>query len=116
MTGVGDASGTALEGGTDVRMEQGAAYHRRHLVDGGHALSAAIVRLSLRNRSGVEAIRNVQGDGTPAAQGNHQSRDDRDVGRRTLSRMERALVFVWLAVRKACARNHLVGCPRSFFP
>ena len=45
-----------------------------------------------------------------------QPRDDRDVGRRTLSRMERALVFVRLAVRKAFARNHLVGCPRSFFP
>jgi uncharacterized integral membrane protein (TIGR00701 family) len=27
-----------------------------------------------------------------------------------------ALVFVRLAVRKAFARNHLVGCPRSFFP
>src|SRR5258708_21393773 len=100
MTGAGDASSIALERLTDVRMDQGAAYHRRHLVDGGHALSAAIVRLSLRDGSGVEAIRNVQGDGTPAAQGNHQPRDGRDVARRTLSRMERALVFVRLAVRK----------------
>ena len=30
----------------DVRMDQGAACHRRHRVDGGHAVSTAAVRLS----------------------------------------------------------------------
>src|SRR6201994_2839012 len=56
-------------------MDQGAACHCRHLLDGGHALSAAAVRLSLRGGMWLKAVRDLQGDGTAAAPGDHQSRD-----------------------------------------
>src|SRR5947209_10103426 len=96
-------------------MDQGSACYRRHLVDGWHALSAAAVRLSLRGRGRLEAIRNIQADGAAAAQGHHQPGDDRDLARRTFPGLERALVFVELAPRETCAGDYLVRCPRFFF-
>jgi len=42
-----------------------------HLVNGGHARFASAVRLSLRGGDGVQAIRDVQGDGTPTFEGHH---------------------------------------------
>ena len=52
-----------------VRLAQGLAHHRRDRLDGRHALSAAAVRLSLRGRAGLQAVRDLQGDGAPAAYG-----------------------------------------------
>src|SRR5439155_24263679 len=63
----------------DVRMDQGPACDRGHLLDGRHALSAAAVRLSLRGGSRIEAVRNLQGDGKAVAESDHQSGDDRDL-------------------------------------
>src|SRR6185437_14925266 len=63
-----------------VFVDQSAAYHCRHLLDGGNALSAAAVRLSLRSGEGLEAIRDVQGNGTALAEVDHQPGDDCDLG------------------------------------
>src|SRR2546421_10091120 len=84
----------------DVRMDQGTACDRGHLVDGWHALSAAAVRLPLRSRDRLETVRDVQGDGTPAFEGDHQSGDDRHLAGRALPCLERALVRLGLAVRQ----------------
>src|SRR6476661_5148738 len=99
----------------DVRMDQGAACDRRHRVDGGHAVSAAAVRLSLRGRGGIEAIRDVQTDGTAAAEGHHKPGDDRYLAGWTLPRLDRPLVFGRLAPRQAFAGAAAVGRPRLFF-
>src|SRR5258708_28752874 len=85
-------------------------------VDGWHAVSAAVVRLSLRGGGRIEAIRDVQGDGTAVAEGDHQSGDDLDLAGRALPRLEWPLVFVRLAARQAGAGNPAVGRPRLFFP
>ena len=82
-------------------MDQGTACYRRHCVDGGHALSAAAVRLPLRSGSRIEAVRNLQGDGTAAAEGDHQPGDDRDLAGRALPRLGRPLVLSGLAARQA---------------
>src|SRR6266478_4262627 len=97
-------------------MDQGAACDRSHLVDGGHAVSAAAVRLSLRGGSRIEAVRNFQGDGTAVAEGDHQPCDDRDLAGRALPRLGRPLVFIELAAWQASAGGGAVGCPRFFFP
>src|SRR5450631_1465121 len=97
-------------------MDQGAACDRRHLVDGGHAVSAAAVRLSLRGGSRIEAVRNLQGDGTAIAEGDHQPGDDRDLVGRALPRLGRPLVLSGLAARQASAGGVAIGCPRFFFP
>ena len=99
-----------------VRVDQGAAYHRGHLLDGRHALFAATVRLSLRSRAGFEAVRDVQGDGTPAAESDHESRDDRDLACGALFGLERSLVFGGLVTRKAVVSVVVVGRPRIFCP
>ena len=97
-----------------VRVDQGAAHHRGRRVDGRDALSAAAVRLSLRGRTWFEAVRDVQGDGTPAAEGDHQSGDDCDVAGRALPGLGRSLVFRRLVARKIAAGSHAVGRPRLF--
>src|SRR5665213_4091647 len=97
-------------------MDQSAARNLRHCVDGGHALFAATVRLSLRSGDRIEAVRDVQGDGTAAAEGHHQSSDDRDLAGGALPRLVRALVFGWLAARQASAGGTSVRRPRFFFP
>src|ERR1700694_6019055 len=97
-------------------MDQSAACDRRHRMDGRHALSAAAVRLSLRIGSWIEAVRNVQGDGTAVAEGDHEPGDDRNLAGRTLSRLGRPLVFGGLAARQAAAGGIVVGPPRFFFP
>ena len=61
-------------------VDEGAAHHRDDLVDGGDALSAAAVRLSLRGRGRLGAVGDLQGDGAAAAQGDHEAGDDRDLG------------------------------------
>jgi hypothetical protein len=99
-----------------VRMDQGPAHHRRHLVDGGNALSAAVVCLSLRSRTRIEAVRDVQGDGTAAAEGDHQSGDDRNVVGRALPGMVRSLVFGAVVARKTAAGGAVVRSARFFFP
>src|SRR5229473_3647783 len=85
-------------------------------MDGGHALSAAAVRLSLRRGNRIEAVRDVQGDGTAVAERNHESGDDCHLARRTLPRLGRSLVFGGLVTRKASAGGVTVRCPRFFFP
>src|ERR1700682_4580505 len=101
---------------SDVRVDQGAACDRRHRVDGGHALSAAAVCLSLRRGSRIEAIRDVQGDGTAVAESDHQPGDDRDLAEWTLPRLGRPLVFGGLVTWKAFTGGPAVGRPRLFFP
>src|ERR1700694_224753 len=101
---------------SDVRMDQGAACDRRHRVDGGHALSAAAVRLSLQCGDRIEAVRDVQGDGTAVAESDHQSGDDRNLAEWTLPCLGRPLVFGALVTWKASAGGRAVGRPRFFFP
>src|SRR5579872_4445229 len=60
-------------------LDPGGAYHRGDRLDVGHALSAAPVCLSHRNQAGLGIQRAFQGDGTPAAQGDHESLHDRGV-------------------------------------
>ena len=74
----------------DLSLAQSIPCHRRHRLDGGDALSAAAVRLSLRRRARLEAIRNLQGDGAPAAASDHQSGDDRDLATRPVARLATA--------------------------
>src|ERR1700676_3055877 len=80
------------QGNRDVRMDQGAACDRCHRVDGRHALSAAAVRLSLRRRNWIDAVRDVQSDGTAVAQGYHQPGDGGHLAGWTLPRLGRPLV------------------------
>src|SRR5438552_16684230 len=97
-------------------MDQGAACDRRHRVDGGHALSAAAVRLSLRRGGRIEAIRDVQDHGTAVAESDHQPGDDRDLVERTLPRLGRPLVFGAVVTWKASAGARAVGRARFLFP
>src|SRR3982074_1219073 len=97
-------------------MDQGAACDRRDRVDGRHALAAAAVRLPWRRGNRIEAIRDVQGDGTAVAEGDHESGDDRDLAGRTLPRLGRALVFGGLVAWQASTCDRAVGRPRIFFP
>src|SRR5256884_4816856 len=101
---------------SNVRMDQGAACDFCHRVDGGHALSAAAVRLSLRGRDRVEAVRDVQGDGTTVAESDHQPGDDRDLAERTLPRLGWPLVFGAVVAWKASAGGRAVGRARFLFP
>src|ERR1700738_324231 len=84
-------------------MDQGAACDRRHRVDGGHAVFAAAVCLSLRGGGRIEAVRDVQADGTAVAEGDHEPGDDRGLVGRALPRLGRSLVFGRLAPRQAFA-------------
>src|SRR3984885_597859 len=69
-----------LESDADhVRLDQGLSHHRGDRLDGGYALSAAAVRLSLRGRKGLGAVRDVQGDGAPAVTRHRQSGHGRDL-------------------------------------
>src|SRR3954469_14795535 len=95
-------SGTG-KGYRDVRIDQGVACDCGHLVDGRHAVSAAAVRLPLRRRDRLKTVRDVQGDGTPAAEGDHQSGHDHHLAGRVLPRLERALVRLRLAAWQAFA-------------
>src|SRR6266851_3043466 len=97
-------------------MDQSAARDCRHRMDGRHALFAAAVRLSLRIRSRIEAVRDVQGDGTAVAEGDHQPGDDRNLAHRALPGLGRPLVFSWLVTWQTSAGGDLVGRPRVFFP
>src|ERR1700684_4549231 len=99
-----------------VRVDQGAAYHRGHLLDGRHALSAAAVRLSLRVGGRFEAVLDLPGDGTSAAEGDHQSGDDCDLVGGTLPGLGRPLALSRLAARKTIAGDRAVGRPRLFCP
>src|SRR5258707_13715355 len=97
-------------------MDQSAACGRRHRVDDGHALSAAVVRLSLRGGGRIQAVRDVQGDGTTLAESDHQSGDDRDLAGWALPCLGRPLVFGVVAAWKASAGRRAVGRPRFLFP
>ena len=46
-----------------VSLDQGGAHHRGDRLDGGAALSAAAVGLSLRRRAGLDTVGNLQGHG-----------------------------------------------------
>src|SRR5262249_5991881 len=54
-------------GATHVRVVEGLPRHRDHRLDGGNALSAAALRLSLRSRARLPAVGDLQGDGAAAA-------------------------------------------------
>src|SRR5689334_1188057 len=97
-------------------MDQSAACHCRHLLDGWHAVSAAAVRLSLRGGTRLEAVRDFQSDGASAAPGDHQPRDDRDLACRTLSGLGRTLVFGAMVSRQVFTGADPVGCPWLFRP
>src|ERR1700754_1827238 len=100
----------------DVRMDQGAACDRRHRVDGGHAVSAAAVCVSLRCRNRLEAIGNLQGDGASPTEGDHRSGHGGDVAGRAVSRLRRSLVLGPLAAWKIAAGDRDVGTARIFRP
>src|SRR5712692_5406635 len=95
-----------------VSVDQGLPSHRGDRLDGRHALSAAAVRLSLRGRAGIAAVGNLQGDGTPAAQGDYQSGDDRDLGAGPLARLVGRVVGIRLVPRKARPGPRAVGPSR----
>src|SRR4051794_2293567 len=101
---------------SDVRVDQGTACHRRHRLDGGHALSAAAVRVSLRSRDRLEAVRDVQGHGTPPAEGDHQSGDDRDLARRALHGLDWWMVCQRLVPHEVSTGSHPVWRPRPVYP
>ena len=63
-----------------LSLGQGGPRDRGDLLDGGHALSAAAVRLSRRVPSRLGAVGDLQGHGAPAAARHHQSGDDRRPG------------------------------------
>src|ERR1700677_5284359 len=92
----------------DVRMGQGAACDRGDRLDGRHSLSAEAVRLSLRIGNRIEAVRDVQGDGTAVAEGDHEPGDDRDMAGRALPQIGWPLVLGGLVARKASADACLV--------
>src|SRR5664279_3933556 len=97
-------------------MDQGAACDRGHRMDGRDALFAAAVRLSLRCGSRIEAVRNLQGDGTAVAEGDYQPRDDRDLAGWIILGLGRSLVCVRLVPRQVAAGAAAVGRPRVFLP
>src|ERR1700686_1429596 len=97
-------------------MDQSAARDRGDLLDGRHALFAEAVCLSLRSGNRIEAVRDVQGDGTAAAEGDYQSGHDRDVAGGALPRLGRALVLGWLVAGQVSAGAGIIGYPRFFFP
>jgi hypothetical protein len=63
----------------NVRLGKSLSHHCGNRLDGGHAVPAQAVRLSLRRRTGQHAVRDLQGHGTPTAQGDHKPRYDRDM-------------------------------------
>src|ERR1700759_2527426 len=97
-------------------MDQGTAHHCRDFVDGRHALSAAAVRVPLRRGDRIETVRDIQTDGTPFAEGDYQSRDDRDMAGGALPGVVRSLVFGRMVAWKASAGSAAVGRPRFFRP
>src|SRR6185437_7284443 len=97
-------------------MDQGAACCRGDLLDGRHALSAEVVRLSLRIGNRIETVRDVQGDGTEVTEGDYQSGDDRDLAGGALPRLGRALVLCRLVARQTSAGAGIIGYPRFFCP
>ena len=74
-----------------LRLDQSRPCRLGDRLDGRHALSAAAVRLSLRRRAGLEAVRDLQDHGMAAAQGHHQSGDERDLDFRTFAGVARRL-------------------------
>src|SRR3569833_4131640 len=98
----------------DVRVDQGTACHCSDRVDGRNALFAAPVRLSLRGRDRLKTVRDLQGDGAPPAEGDHQSCDGRNLARWALSGLGRTLVSVRLVPREIPAGPHYVRCARFF--
>src|ERR1700737_3650379 len=97
-------------------MDQGAACDGCHRVDGGNAISAAAVCLSLRGGSRIEAVRDVQGDGTAVTEGDHEPGHYRNLAGWTLPCLGWSLAFGALAPRQASTGAAAVGPPRFFFP
>src|SRR5205085_2410908 len=93
----------ALEPGEVIAVAQGVSRHCGDRLDGRHALSAAAVRLSLRSRDWLEAVRNLQADGASAAARDHQSGDDRDLGAWCLAGVGPGILFGRLAARQTRA-------------
>src|SRR5262245_38446712 len=62
-------------GAAHVRVVEGIPRHRDYRLDGGNALSAAALRLSLRGRARLQAVGNLQGHGAAAAQRDHHAGD-----------------------------------------
>src|SRR5664279_5368703 len=97
-------------------MDQSTACDRGHRMDGRDALFAAAVRLSLRCGGRIQAVRNLQGDGTAVAEGNHQPGDDRDLARWIIPCLRWALGFSRLVPRQVAAGTAAVGRPWLFRP
>jgi len=95
-----------------------ATYHFGYRLDGGDALSAAIVRLSLRRIHWFRQIRNLQNYGAPLVADNHKSRDDHELYFRyhpsanTGDCRLDGVVGLYEASAGACYDRY----PRSFFP
>ena len=94
-----------------------ATHHFGYRMDGGDALSAATVRLSLRRTCWFRQIRNLQNHGAPPVTGNHKPRDDRELCVRYHASADTGdcrlggVVGLYEANAGACPDR----CPRSFF-
>src|SRR5262249_59323336 len=74
-------------GATHVRVVEGLPRHRDHRLDGGNALSAAALRLSLRSRARLQAVGDLQGDGAAAAPRDHYAGHGGELGAWPMARM-----------------------------
>src|SRR5947209_15556989 len=95
-----------------VRLDKGFPHHCAHCLDGGHALPAPPLRLSLRGTTRLKAVRDVQADGESSAQGHHQSCHDCDLAAWSVARLEGRLVGGRLAARETGACADAVGLAR----
>src|SRR5581483_7071243 len=92
-----------------VSLGKSLPHHRRHRLDGRHALFAPTVRLSLRCRARLEAVRNLQDDGAAAPAADHQSGDDRDLDSWPVARLDNRRPPGWMVSGEVCAGACNVG-------
>src|SRR5262249_792114 len=88
-------------GATHVRVVEGLPRHRDHRLDGGNALSAAALRLSLRSRARLQAVGDLQGDGAAAAARDHYAGHGGELGAWPMARMGGGGLCPWLAACEA---------------
>ncbi len=95
-----------------VRVGEGLPHHCGHLLDGGDALSAATLCLSLRGGARFPASRDLQGHGAAAPQGDHQPGHDRNVASRTVAGLDGRLAHGPLAASEGSAGSRALGPAR----
>src|SRR5215472_14411177 len=108
-------------GATHVRVVEGLPRHRDHRLDGGNALSAAALRLSLRSRARLQAVGDLQGDGAAAAPRDHYAGHGGELGAWPMARMGGGFYTAgWLHAKLALVialsalHGFFVRCVREF--